>query len=63
MFDYAGTLAVFMVSVIMIIVSISVLMYSLRKQLFSNVKKASMIPFLEEEERIGEPNDQLFKDA
>ncbi|MDR9418622.1 hypothetical protein [Gracilimonas sp.] len=58
----SGTVSVFSISVLMVITALIILIFTIKKGYIKDLKKGAMIPF-EEDEPVGEPTDQLFKES
>lgn len=55
-----GSLVVFLISIFMIVLSGSALIWSIKSGFWKNVSKGATLIF-DEEEPVGKPIDQLFK--
>jgi hypothetical protein len=54
-----GTIALFSVSLFMIIIALTLLVMAIKKGFFNRVNQDAYIPF-NDDEPVGEPTDQLF---
>ncbi|MDZ7682690.1 MAG: hypothetical protein U5J63_13500 [Fodinibius sp.] len=56
-----GTVALFVVSLFMIVVALTLLVAAIKKGFFNSVHEDAYIPF-SDDEPVGKPTDQLFAD-
>lgn len=55
-----GTVALFSVSLFMIVIALVLLIFAIKQGYFNRINQDAYIPFTEDDEPVGEPTDQLF---
>lgn len=55
-----GTVALFAISLFMIVIALVLLILAIKKGYFNRINQDAYIPFNQEDQPVGEPTDQLF---